>query len=839
MAKKGKNSTLRQRKVSQGDSNKASNSEAKNDNASPSNEVDKDSSDFLNSEAKNPILPLALAAILIPILSVLAWVFLPINLKKDSTKIVELDHHNFYSTLKQSLYTCVLFYDANDDLNTPRHQTVLKGMQEISANYNNSNNSNTIAFAQMNMKQHKLIHKIYNKGNVVDRLANEYYWEMSAPTDFLINLPSTFLNFEVGMVYLPAKLMVFTNEFNLQDSKDLTMLNTVSTTLQSIHLERWLNQVIQDKKEPQKLSPPNQERVRDEKYQQYKNNTFDFETYIEVKGVDEEFEAMFAFDKDEIDLWPLLEVGAKRQHKKPKIAPFVHRNVAVQKNKQRKSKSSYMQLGDMLFKYLGYVEGYESSWSEERKRREDEATNFGHHLEMLNTELKALIDKVLNKSRKEEVPNLKAFLMDMVFGMGRSPSKFRETLDAMAFTMGGTARERRQNRHKFNGNEFPILVRSREWMELYNDVHVDEYRYSVVLEELAVGWYSCLREFHFKLSKSYWNYLKDRSRVNKNEFQRKPMDTLDMTSPGDYDILTNYDAFHQKYTEKGTPVVLSNVKMFDEQLTVERIAELCPSADVTRQVHSSPRVAEEAAPQVWGGLLDFKLDDLLLNEKRQATEIHKDDNDEEEALGGENGTDNKDEEEPLLGEFGQTLDKDGIDRSITFEQFAMLYKNLPDVLLYLHDWGLQEDCDRLLYNETIYEPHQKFRIPSVIGSYDLFQRVQYSSFEKSWPSLFVGRKGSNSKLHVDSGATGFFMYLVSGRKRWVTYNRDERPFLYQDLEVDYFVADVLAMGTSTEADNFLSKRFPLLHRAEAAYETIQEPGQLVYIPPNVPHAVGK
>merc|ERR1712194_650941 len=49
--------------------------------------------------------------------------------------------------------------------------------------------------------------------------------------------------------------------------------------------------------------------------------------------------------------------------------------------------------------------------------------------------------------------------------------------------------------------------------------------------------------------------------------------------------------------------------------------------------------------------------------------------------------------------------------------------------------------------------------------------------------------------------------------------------------------DVLGKGQSDEADNFLSSRFPLLHRAEGAFEIIQKPGQLVYIPPDCPHAV--
>jgi len=175
------------------------------------------------------------------------------------------------------------------------------------------------------------------------------------------------------------------------------------------------------------------------------------------------------------------------------------------------------------------------------------------------------------------------------------------------------------------------------------------------------------------------------------------------------------------------------------------------------------------------------------------------------------------------------------DRSLTMEQFAILSKRIDT--LYLHDYSLPGNCDRILYEDSLYDENQKFQIPSVIASYDLFQRLPKIGYAHSWPSLFIGKKGSNSKLHIDSGATGFFMYLISGRKRWMVYNRDERVHLYERID-DYSVyPDVLGMGKDELSDEFLSRRFPLLHRAEGGYEIIQEPGQLVYIPPSCPHAV--
>ena len=168
------------------------------------------------------------------------------------------------------------------------------------------------------------------------------------------------------------------------------------------------------------------------------------------------------------------------------------------------------------------------------------------------------------------------------------------------------------------------------------------------------------------------------------------------------------------------------------------------------------------------------------------------------------------------------------DRSISLEQFAILFEHIDS--LYLHDFGLPRACARLFHEDTLYDRKQKIQIPSVIASYDLIQRMGFSSYSHTWPSLFVGRKGSNSKLHIDSGGTAFYMYLVSGRKRWVVYNRDERPFLYEGMPPHQatIFPDVLAKGKSGAADDFFSSRFPLLHRAEGAFEIIQEPGQLVY-----------
>lgn len=184
---------------------------------------------------------------------------------------------------------------------------------------------------------------------------------------------------------------------------------------------------------------------------------------------------------------------------------------------------------------------------------------------------------------------------------------------------------------------------------------------------------------------------------------------------------------------------------------------------------------------------------------------------------------------------------------MNLEQFVELAKRRDD--LYLHDFGLQTVCSRLFWNETPYDPlhNQFFHIPSVIGRYDLIQRVAQSSYASSWPSLFVGRKGSNSKLHRDSGSTAFWMYLVSGTKRWIVYDVSERPYLYESYLDTRYVADVLSLNATQEVGDrkrvheYFDATHPLLCRANAqkgtAYEIIQKPGDLVFMPPDTPHAV--
>jgi hypothetical protein len=287
-----------------------------------------------------------------------------------------------------------------------------------------------------------------------------------------------------------------------------------------------------------------------------------------------------------------------------------------------------------------------------------------------------------------------------------------------------------------------------------------------------------------------------------------------MNDPQNFPLLSDYDEFERRYTMQRKPVVLSNVALTTTNWTVDYLVETCGFIDVTQSVKKSHNVHEQGNDE-WGGLTDFELPiELMTKQRRAILEDEEEDDDDAYAL--------------------------------SLEQFVALAERLDD--LYLHDYSIWKKCAALFNDKTPYDPfeQQYFRIPSVIGSYDLLQRIGHSPYMYSWPSLFIGRKGSNSKLHVDSGATGFWMYLVSGRKRWVVYDEAERPFLYEAFLDSSFAANVLMLHSTPNVtynervNDFFDVKFPLLNRPHTeskGYEFVQEAGQLIYIPPNSPHAV--
>jgi hypothetical protein len=149
-------------------------------------------------------------------------------------------------------------------------------------------------------------------------------------------------------------------------------------------------------------------------------------------------------------------------------------------------------------------------------------------------------------------------------------------------------------------------------------------------------------------------------------------------------------------------------------------------------------------------------------------------------------------------------------------------KNETRAKYYLHDWTLTSHCPKI-FGEP---PYEEYNMPKYFAG-DYFQRVFPSGYQHSWPSLFIGANGTQSDLHVDSGGTNFWLYLISGEKEWRFFPREDFINLYPrsntaKFEVDSFNPDL--------------KKHPLFQKATMFY-AIQKPGDLVFIPGGCPHAV--
>jgi hypothetical protein len=73
---------------------------------------------------------------------------------------------------------------------------------------------------------------------------------------------------------------------------------------------------------------------------------------------------------------------------------------------------------------------------------------------------------------------------------------------------------------------------------------------------------------------------------------------------------------------------------------------------------------------------------------------------------------------------------------------------------------------------------------------DYFQRVPFVGYQHSWPSLFIGKNATESAMHIDSGGTNFWFYLMSGVKEWLFYDRSDIMSLYpQPMSAHFHVEE--------------------------------------------------
>lgn len=141
---------------------------------------------------------------------------------------------------------------------------------------------------------------------------------------------------------------------------------------------------------------------------------------------------------------------------------------------------------------------------------------------------------------------------------------------------------------------------------------------------------------------------------------------------------------------------------------------------------------------------------------------------------------------------------------------------------YLHDWPLPPNCPAVFGPA----PYRGFTMPKYFAG-DYFQRAAFEGYQHTWPSLFIGSNETQSGMHIDSGGTNFWLYLLSGRKEWRFFSRRDLVNVYKHPAGNYFHADVF------EPD---LHRFPLLKSAEM-YTGIQDAGELMFIPGGNPHGV--
>ena len=132
---------------------------------------------------------------------------------------------------------------------------------------------------------------------------------------------------------------------------------------------------------------------------------------------------------------------------------------------------------------------------------------------------------------------------------------------------------------------------------------------------------------------------------------------------------------------------------------------------------------------------------------------------------------------------------------------------------YLFDWSLPLNCPAL---------DENFVTPSLLQENYLKLTSSSALYHNSWPSLFVAKKGTDSGLHVDAFGSHFWMFLISGRKKWTFYAPEDcgslNPKFYDSL-------DPIFRPSKDQLESLQCYSVELL------------PGQLLFVPSGSPHMV--
>lgn len=142
--------------------------------------------------------------------------------------------------------------------------------------------------------------------------------------------------------------------------------------------------------------------------------------------------------------------------------------------------------------------------------------------------------------------------------------------------------------------------------------------------------------------------------------------------------------------------------------------------------------------------------------------------------------------------------------------------------LYLYDLSLPLKLPGLL---------EHVKLPRFFSHCYLQQTMRKHCFSRSWPTLFIGAEGSQARLHVDQWHGNFWMYLVSGRKRWSIWHPEDAHLLSPVLEpgkVFPTFPDLSDLEASSCDTGF--------HRARRIDIDLEE-GEVLFVPGGAPHLV--
>ena len=159
------------------------------------------------------------------------------------------------------------------------------------------------------------------------------------------------------------------------------------------------------------------------------------------------------------------------------------------------------------------------------------------------------------------------------------------------------------------------------------------------------------------------------------------------------------------------------------------------------------------------------------------------------------------------------------------EELDTCHQRVSDTrpLAYVFDESLNPHCRRLL---------EDFVVPKYFVQ-DLGYMSDGNGPYKAHPSLFIGPENSTSGLHIDSSSSHFWQALFEGKKKWVFYP-------YQDLDAEVFLySSPIHQSFQVDPHHPDYGTFPLFKYANEfrRLEVVVEKGEVIYIPPDIPHAV--